>query len=142
MLRYRSPQLFFYPQDGWWVARLGVGPAIAYEAHRRDGSVVVRGGLAPVRVDVSTPTTPSRRRTGAGIDFVDLVLDVVRYGDGTVVVEDEHEMASEASVRSIPQAWVDEAHRSCAEVVAMIRAGTPPFDGSAAAWLAKYRPAE
>jgi hypothetical protein len=62
VLRYQSPQVFCYPHDGWWVARLG-GPDLTFHAIRTDGTIktfrqrraVPRGHLHP------TGRLPGRR---------------------------------------------------------------------------------
>jgi hypothetical protein len=134
VLRYQSPQVFCYPHDGWWVARLG-GPDLTFHAIRTDGTIKTFDNAAPYRVDISTPPVASP----AGVEFVDLTLDVVRQTDGTVEVLDEHEVEHEAARWSIPGDQVDRARQSCREIVAMMRKSAVPFDGgSASHWLAAF----
>jgi predicted RNA-binding protein associated with RNAse of E/G family len=130
LLRYQSPQVFCYPHDDWWVARLG-GSGVTFHANRRDGTVKVFDNAAPDRVDISTPPVVSP----AGVEFVDLVLDVVRQPDGRIEVLDHHELAAEAARWSIPADHIAAARRTCEKVAAMMDASAPPFDGSAAYWL-------
>jgi hypothetical protein len=130
ILRYHSAQAFCYPHQGWWVARLG-GPDARFRAYLTDGTCKVFDNPAPDRVDLSTPPA----LTSAGVEFVDLVLDVVRHADGTVEVLDDHEVEHEAAQWSIPADHIEQARRSCAEIVARIQEAAAPFDGSAAAWL-------
>ncbi|MEQ4208563.1 DUF402 domain-containing protein [Actinopolymorpha sp. B9G3] len=133
ILRYQSAQVFCYPHQGWWVARLG-GPDATFLASRVDGTVKSFDNPAPDRVDVSTPHVVSP----AGVEFVDLVLDVVRHADGTVAVQDEHEVEQEAAAWSIPADHIEQAWRSCTEIVAMMERAMAPFDGSAAYWLDQF----
>jgi len=69
------------------------------------------------------------------VTMVDLDLDVVRRWDGDVSVHDEDEFAEHQIALNYPPELVVAAERSCMEVVAALRAGRPPFDGRAAAWL-------
>lgn len=123
VLRYRSPQLFCYPHDRWWMARLG-GPDASFRAERADGTVRVFADPAPDRVDIGTPPVES----DDGISFVDLVLDVGRDAGGSVMVLDEHEVDELAARWGIPPAYLVDARRSGAEVAAMLAARTAPFD--------------
>ncbi len=131
VLRYATDQVFCYPYDGWWVARFGA-PPVSFRAYRTDGSVRIFADAEPERVDISTPAEVS----ADGISFVDLTLDVVRDRRGVVSVLDEDEVAAEVARYSIPPVHVATARRSCADVAARMRAGDPPFDGSALRWLA------
>ena len=130
VLRYQSHQLFWYPHDRWWVARLG-SPGMSFRAHRADGTVRTRENLEPVRVDISTPPVVS----AGGVAFVDLTLDVVRASDGSVTILDEDEVDEDAARWAIPAAHVTRARHACDEVAGMMRACLPPFDGSAERWL-------
>lgn len=130
ILRYATDQVFCYPYDGWCVARMGA-PPVSFRAYRADGSVRIFDDVEPVRADICTPAEVS----ADGISFVDLTLDVVRDRDGVVTVLDEDEVAAEIARYSIPARYVEAARRSCAEVAARMRAGGPPFDGSALRWL-------
>ncbi|MEJ7689284.1 MAG: DUF402 domain-containing protein [Nocardioidaceae bacterium] len=69
------------------------------------------------------------------VTMVDLDLDVVQRWDGDVSVHDEDEFAEHQIALGYPPELVVAAERSCAEVVAALRAGRPPFDGRAATWL-------
>lgn len=133
VLRYRSPQLFCYPRDGWWVARFG-GPDAVFDAHRSDGSTVGVADAEPDRVDIATPAEIS----GGGISFIDLTLDLVRARDGAVTILDADEVEEEAARWSIPPAYLAQARRSCAKVAAMMEAGSAPFDDTPGRWLAAY----
>jgi hypothetical protein len=82
-------------------------------------------------VDISTPPVV----TGAGVSFVDLVLDVVRADDGTVAILDEDE---EAVKRSMPSEVIVHARRACDEVADLMSASEPPFDGTAERWLRRF----
>ncbi|MET9022993.1 DUF402 domain-containing protein [Actinopolymorpha sp. NPDC004070] len=131
ILRYATDQVFCYPYDRWWVARMGA-PPVGFRAYRADGSVRTFDDVEPERADISTPAEMS----ADGISFVDLTLDVVRDRHGVVTVLDEDEVAEEVARYAIPAGHVQAAQRSCADVAALMRAGAPPFDGSATRWLA------
>lgn len=107
-------------------------PPVSFRAYCADGSVRTFDDVEPDRADISTPA----EATAGGISFVDLTLDVVRDRDGMVTVLDEDEVAAEVARYSVPAGHVEAARRSCAEVAELMRAGGPPFDGSALRWLA------
>ena len=99
-------------------------------------------------VDIATPS----RWDGDVLRAVDLDLDVVRLADplpedsraiaraegrtdGEVYVDDEDEFAEHQVTLGYPADVVAAARASCAAVLADVRTGTGPFDGTAARWL-------
>lgn len=122
----RTPELTFltsaglrlFPVDAWWSAWFVSG--LADDARP-----------AQVYVDITTPAL----RTGDLIEFVDLDLDVERFGDGPVCVLDEDEFALHREHYSYPPELVDQAVRACHEVTAAVRRGEPPFGGEHLQWL-------
>ena len=68
---------------------------------------------------------------------VDLDLDVVKLQDGTIFLDDEDEFAEHQVSFGYPPEVVAMAERSAAQVLAAVRDGTAPYDGTADAWLAR-----
>ncbi|UMG93532.1 DUF402 domain-containing protein [Nocardioides sp. TF02-7] len=86
---------------------------------------------AAVYVDM---TTPAAWDDGT-LRSVDLDLDVVRLQDGTVYLDDEDEFAEHRVAFGYPPEVVAMAEESAAQVLAAVRAGRPPYDGTAGRWL-------
>ena len=99
-------------------------------------------------IDVASPATWD----GAVLRAVDLDLDVVRLSDplpasvqhaaqvagrvaGEVFVDDEDEFAEHQVAFGYPADVVAAARASCEELVAAVRAGLPPYDGTHRRWL-------
>lgn len=112
------------PHDSWWVATIY-------------GNDLDR----PVDfyVDMTTPCTWSE--DGSEVRCVDLDLDVIQETDGRIWLDDEDEFAVHQLSLGYPAEVIAAAEASAAEVFAAVTAGDPPFDGSAARWLAKVREA-
>jgi hypothetical protein len=108
------------PHDGWWVATI-----YGTDADR------------PVDfyVDMTTPCVWSEDE----IRCVDLDLDVIRETDGRVWIDDEDEFAEHQVTLGYPAEIIAGARASCDEVFAAMSGGAPPFDGSAARWIAKLQ---
>jgi hypothetical protein len=90
----------------------------------------------PVRTYVDMTTPP--HWDGPVVRAVDLDLDVVRTNDerGTYV-DDEDEFAEHQQLYGYPPEIVELALRSSAWVHDAVVDEQPPFDGAAAAWLAR-----
>ncbi len=100
-----------------------------------------------VYVDMTTPPLWD----GAVLRAVDLDLDVIRLpdpvppgqtpwevppaGPGETFVDDEDEVAEHQVVLGYPDEVVAAARASCEEVLAAVRAGRAPYDGSQRRWL-------
>jgi len=89
------------------------------------------GAPMAVYVDISTPPDLD----GGLLEAIDLDLDVVRGWTGRTWVDDEDEFAAHRVAQGYPTAVVEAAHASCEQVLAALRAGLPPYDGTARAWL-------
>lgn len=119
------------PRGGWYAA-----------------TVHDPGSWVDVYVDITTP--------GVWHDdvlrMVDLDLDVVRLADplpeevreeavrrghldGAIYVDDEDEFAEHQVAYGYPADVIDRAQASCDEVLAAVRAGLPPYDGTHQRWL-------
>lgn len=82
-------------------------------------------------VDITTPAT----RTGDVIEFIDLDLDVEQLDNGEVRILDLNEFLHHAEQQQYPPDLVLLATVTCDHVVAGVRGGEFPFDGSHLAWL-------
>jgi hypothetical protein len=99
-------------------------------------------------VDIATPG----EWDGEVLRAVDLDLDVIRMssqpptstraapqnlsaGPGEVFVDDEDEFAEHQVAYGYPAAVVEQAQASCEEVLAAVRAGRAPYDGTLRRWL-------
>lgn len=87
-----------------------------------------------VRTYVDMTTVP--RWDGHVVRAVDLDLDVIETLEGEVVVDDEDEFAEHQVLFGYPDDVIALAEATRDEVLAAVRAGLPPFDGSAQRWLA------
>ncbi|MGH8906304.1 MAG: DUF402 domain-containing protein [Egibacteraceae bacterium] len=78
--------------------------------------------------------TPSTWHDGV-VRFVDLDLDVIwPAGSDQVLLDDEDEFEEHRLAFGYPDALVERARRTAAEVQALFATRTPPFDGSLYAW--------
>ena len=119
------------PDEGWYAA--------TFQAP---------GIWCDIYVDITTPP----RWDGDVLRAVDLDLDVIRMSDpapgpsrlapqnviagpGELFVDDEDEFAEHQVAYAYPAEVVEAARASCDEVLAAVRAGQAPFDGTADAWL-------
>ncbi|MDZ5621976.1 DUF402 domain-containing protein [Nocardioides sp. HM23] len=84
-----------------------------------------------IYVDMTTPPVWD----GSVLRAVDLDLDVIKLRDGSVVLDDEDEFAEHRVSFGYPPEVVTMAQRSAAEVLAAVRQGVPPYDGTADRWL-------
>jgi uncharacterized protein len=90
-------------------------------------------GGSPVRVYVDMTTPPVW--DGPIVRAVDLDLDVVRGFNGTVIVDDDDEFEEHRVRFGYPDEVTDGARASCEAVLAAVRAGAAPYDGSHEPWL-------
>lgn len=105
------------PRDRWWTAIFN-GP----------------GHHIPIYIDITT--VPQWVRPDL-VEMVDLDLDVVRRQDGRVYVDDEDEFEEHRLSLGYDERTVDTARGTAARLVLAVEAAQPPFDGTAAAWLAE-----
>jgi hypothetical protein len=106
------------------------------------------GTWCDIYVDIATPG----RWDGAVLRAVDLDLDVIRMSDplpaeihhsaeeagrvaGEVFVDDEDEFAEHQVAFGYPAEVIERAQASCDAVLADVRAGRAPYDGTAQRWL-------
>lgn len=79
-----------------------------------------------LEVDVCLPPTEA----DGDWSFIDLELDVYRYADGSVTVEDEDEFMDACRAGHISTGDAGIAEAACSEAVTQLRAAQPPFDQS------------
>jgi hypothetical protein len=96
------------------------------------------GGPVRIYVDVTTPPVWD----GTVLRCVDLDLDVIRgagqFGRaGRVWVDDEDEFAEHRVSLGYPEELAQAALASCERVLGLVETEAAPYDGSAAAWLAR-----
>ncbi|MBW3659358.1 MAG: DUF402 domain-containing protein, partial [Actinobacteria bacterium] len=85
----------------------------------------------PVYVDVIAPAT---WKGDGRVEMVDLDLDVVQLGDGSVALLDEDEFVEHRTALRYSEEWITGAERAAAEVAEMLRAGVEPFAERMRAW--------
>ncbi len=88
---------------------------------------------AATYVDMCTPA----EWDGTVLRAIDLDLDVVQLPDGTVYLDDQDEFAEHRVELGYPPEVVAMAEDSAALVLAAVRAGAAPYDGTADVWLAR-----
>jgi hypothetical protein len=88
----------------------------------------------PVYVDI---TTVARWPSPDRVQLIDLDLDVVQRGDGSVYVDDEDEFEEHRTALGYPPLFVDSARAAAARLVLDLEGGAPPFDGTGRQWLVK-----
>jgi uncharacterized protein len=115
------------------LAQVGLVPAQQAPAAERGWLATFHSPGAPlfVYVDVTAPPVWD----GPTLHAVDLDLDVVRRGDGEVFVDDEDEFAEHQVSLGYPPEVIAAARTSADRLVALLDAGHPPYDGTAAAWF-------
>ncbi|WP_121255949.1 DUF402 domain-containing protein [Nocardioides ferulae] len=94
------------------------------------------GGAVNIYVDMATPA----EWVGAELHAVDLDLDVVQGPSGRAWVDDEDEFADHRVRFGYPDDIVRLAVSTRDRVLAAVEAGHPPYDGTAARWLARLSP--
>ena len=106
------------------------------------GAAAERGWLAtfhdvggPLRAYVDITTPPAW--TGSTVHAVDLDLDVLLGNTGRAWIDDEDEFADHRARFGYPEEVVRAATASCDRVQVLVAGGVAPYDGSAAAWLAR-----
>jgi hypothetical protein len=90
------------------------------------------GHRASHYVDIITPAVWERPDF---VTMVDLDLDVVRFNDGTVIVEDEDEFLEHQVTLGYEDYWIDKARATAAKVHLAVEAGEEPFGRVADEWL-------
>ncbi len=89
-----------------------------------------------IYVDIATPPV---WESSDRVTMIDLDLDVVRRGDGTVAILDEDEFAEHQVTLAYPPKLIDQTRAATAGIVMAIEANEEPFASVAASWLAKLQ---
>ncbi|GAB1690239.1 DUF402 domain-containing protein [Krasilnikovia sp. M28-CT-15] len=105
------------PHDRWWCAVFFAAPS------RRD-----------VYCDI---TAPARWNGPSEVTLIDLDLDLVRYRDGTVELDDADEFVTNAAAFGYPAEVVAQAQAAATRLQADLTDGTEPFGTDYQAWLGK-----
>ena len=115
--RTRADAVRLVPADRWWMAMFLAEP--------------------DVRVAYCDVISPPQWTGPAEITVVDLDIDVIRYRDGRVEVEDEDEFAQHREELRYPPDIVAGARGAAAELWAALTLGEEPFASHYRHWLAQ-----
>jgi hypothetical protein len=129
---------FTRPTGAWsleydWVGRIWYG-----RWYMVDGSLVPADAASPAGVlhhyycNIGAPGA----WVGDRYRFVDLDLDVWVHPDGSHRLLDEDELALHSAHYGYPAGTVAAVRRAADDVVALVGAGAPPFEGTLAAYHA------
>ncbi|MEU6999174.1 DUF402 domain-containing protein [Nonomuraea sp. NPDC046570] len=111
--------VMLFPRDRWWVALFNAEP------HKTE-----------VYVDVST--VPEWR--DGEVHMVDLDLDVIRFRDGRLLLDDADEFAEHQVAFRYPAEVIAQAEASAAWLMKSVGESAAPFDGSHRPWLDHVHP--
>jgi hypothetical protein len=103
--------VIFVPADDWWIASFN---------DERNAEV-------EVYVDICTPAT---WHSPTHVSSIDLDLDVIRYWDGRVFVDDEDEFAEHQVAYGYPADVIEKARATCDRLLELVTRGVEPFDGT------------
>lgn len=120
----RHDHVGLVPRDGAWHLA-------TFHSAAGDPWAALGGSGVEVYVDMTTPA----EWDGTTLRAVDLDLDVVRGFNGTVIVDDEDEFAEHQVAYGYPDDVIAGARASCEAVLAAVRGGHAPYDGSSGRWL-------
>ncbi|WP_067132820.1 DUF402 domain-containing protein [Microtetraspora malaysiensis] len=111
---WERPFVILFPHQAWWTATFN--PADHKTA---------------IYCDV---TTVPEWRDGE-VTMVDLDLDVLRFQDGRLHLDDEDEFAEHQVIYGYPAEIISQAERSAAWLMDAVRRGDGPFGGAHDRWL-------
>ena len=111
---YENDYLIVVPDEAWWVAAWAFSQQIE------------------LYVDVATPALwPSDDH----VVTIDLDLDVIRFADGTVVLDDEDEFDEHRVLYSYPDDVVARAEATATKLLDAVRDRRDPFRVAPARWV-------
>jgi uncharacterized protein len=111
---YANDFLLVFPHDAWWAAAWSFSDEIE------------------LYVDIATPAVwPAADHVTA----VDLDLDVIRFGNGDVVLEDEDEFEEHRLLYSYPDDLIERARATAVDVMSAVRDRREPFGHASDRWL-------
>jgi protein associated with RNAse G/E len=111
---WESAFVLLFPRDAWWTA--------VFNAEPREPEIYC---------DV---TTVPEWRDGE-VTMVDLDLDVLRFRDGRLHLDDEDEFAEHQVRYAYPDEIISQAERSAAWLMKAVGGATGPFGGAHERWL-------
>jgi protein associated with RNAse G/E len=111
---WRRPFVMLFPRDAWWTATFNV------DSHEME-----------IYCDVTT--VPQWR--GDEVTMVDLDLDVIRFRDGRLHLDDEDEFAEHQVRYAYPDDVISQAERSAAWLMDAVGRASGPFGGTHGPWL-------
>ena len=101
----------FVPASDWWIASFNDERSPEIETY----------------VDICTP---AKWHTPTHVSSIDLDLDVIRYWDGRVFIDDEDEFAEHQVAYGYPADVVDQARSTCDRLLDLVTRQVEPFDGT------------
>ncbi|MBT8197210.1 MAG: DUF402 domain-containing protein [Acidimicrobiia bacterium] len=109
----RNRGVHLIPTSDWWVFSLHAGAESATHF-----------------LDISTPATFAEDR----VTMIDLDLDVVRFADGRVILEDEDEFTEHQVTLGYPSEWIEAALAAAEWGMAAVTSDTEPLGDVARRW--------
>jgi len=103
-----------FPRDAWWTAMFYA---------------------APHAMEIYCDVTTVPRWHGDEVAMVDLDLDVIRFRDGRLHLDDEDEFAEHQVRYAYPDDVISQAERSAAWLMDAVGRACGPFGGAHAPWL-------
>ncbi|MEN3271942.1 MAG: uncharacterized protein V7636_703 [Actinomycetota bacterium] len=91
------------------------------------------GGDVRLYIDVTNEPT----RSGDCVHAIDLDLDVLRWADGRVTLDDEDEFDEHRVAFGYPDDVAAKARATAAELLDAVRASEEPFAAASSTWLAR-----
>jgi hypothetical protein len=126
------------PADNVWVVQPGRGwTARFFRAVQGSGWRVPPADVGTLGLYCDIGTHIELDVGARAITGVDLDLDVIRIGD-RLLLDDEDEFEQHRLSMEYPPEVAAAAEQHAQEVLALVRAGLPPFDGRAEDWLALF----
>ena len=124
--------------DNVWNVVAGRGWTVRFfRAVEGGGWRVQRSDVGTVGLYSDIGTAIEVDATAREITGIDLDLDVIRIGD-KLILDDEDEFAEHRTSMGYPDAVAAAAERDAQDVLRLVRAGLPPFDGRVEEWLRRF----
>lgn len=117
-VEWPQPAVMLIPEGVWWTAFFMADPH-------------------PYAIYCNIASVPEW--DAEGVTMVDLDLDVIRYRDGRVVLEDIDEVREHQVHYSYPRDVVTNAESAAQGLLDAVRASTGPFGGAHDRWLTEVR---
>ncbi|MEZ0072328.1 DUF402 domain-containing protein [Planotetraspora sp. GP83] len=111
---WEMPFVMLFPRDQWWTATFNAD-----------------GHETAIYCDVTTVPVWQ----GGEVTMVDLDLDVLRFKDGRLHLDDEDEFAEHQVLYAYPDEVISQAERSAAWLMDAVGRASGPFGGAHDHWL-------